>query len=156
MQQSDRILTLDPFGTLQLHTAANEAPVDMVPLRAFPLGSLRQYIALVDRQGHEHLWIEDLDTLTPETASQIEAFLAQRELMPRILRIREVSSHATPSRWRLETDRGPAELLLKTKDDIHHLPSGALLITDKFGLHFLIPQQSELDHHSQRLLARFL
>ncbi|HUX83121.1 MAG TPA: DUF1854 domain-containing protein [Halothiobacillus sp.] len=156
MQQTDRMLTLDPFGTLQLHTATNEAPVDVVPVRAFPLGSPRQYIALVDQQGHERLWIEDLDTLPSETANQIEAILAQRELIPRILRIRTVSSYATPSRWYLETDRGDAELLLKTEDDIRYLPSGALLITDKFGLHFLIPQQSELDHQSQRLLARFL
>lgn len=156
MQLTDRILTLDPFGTLQLHTAANEAPVDVVPVRAFPFGSPRQYIALVDQQGHERFWIEDLDTLIPETANQIEAILAQRELIPRILRILNVSSYATPSRWCLETDRGTAELLLKTEDDIRYLPSGALLITDKFGLHFLIPQQSELDHQSQRLLARFL
>jgi hypothetical protein len=156
MQLTDRMLTLDPFGTLQLQTGANEAPVDVVPVRAFPLGCPRQFIALVDQQGHERLWIDDLDTLPPETAAQIEANLAQRELIPRILRIRNVSSYATPSRWSLETDHGSAELLLKTEDDFRYLPSGALLITDKFGLPFLIPQQSELDHHSQRLLARFL
>lgn len=156
MSQLEPILTLDPFGMLQLHRNADLTVVDVVPVRAFPLSAPNRFIALVDRQGHEQYWIDDLATLLPDTARRIETVLAQRELTPRILRIRKVSSYATPSRWQVDTDRGTAELLLKTEDDIRHLPDGALLISDKFGLHFLIPRQSELDLHSQRLLGRFL
>lgn len=156
MSPHEPILSIDPFGTLQLHRDAGNAVIDVVPVRAFPLSAPTRFIALVDGQGHEHCWIDDLATLPPETASRIETVLAQRELTPRIQRIRKVSSYATPSRWTLDTDRGPAELLLKTEDDIRHLPDGALLISDKFGLNYLITRQSELDQHSQRLLARFL
>lgn len=156
MSQHKPILTLDPFGTLQFHHDTDRTVVDVTPVRAFPLSDANRFIALVDRQGHEQYWIDDLATLPPDTARRIETVLAQRELTPRILRIRKVSSYATPSRWQVDTERGAAELLLKTEDDIRHLPDGALLISDKFGLHFLIPRQSELDLHSQRLLARFL
>jgi hypothetical protein len=90
----------------------------------------------------------------------IEEELARRDFIPVIQRIVSVSSFATPSTWRIETDRGPTELVLKSEDDIRRLATtmgpGALLIADSQGLHYLIRDRKALDAHSQKILKRFL
>src|SRR3546814_4099672 len=76
--------------------------------------------------------------------------------MPRIQRIRQVSSFATPSTGQVETDRGDTALLLKAEEDIRRLSATTLLIVDGHGIQFLIGNVSELDKGSRRLLDHFL
>ena len=86
----------------------------------------------------------------------IEDELAQREFMPVIQRIKHVSSFATPSTWEVETDRGNTQLVLKAEDQIWRLAHTSLLITDSYGVNFLIRDSDQLDKHSRKLLDRFL
>ncbi|WP_026096779.1 DUF1854 domain-containing protein, partial [Ideonella sp. B508-1] len=74
-----------------------------------------------------------------------------------IQRLRSVSTFSTPSTWAVDTDRGPATLVLKVEEDIRRLPQrGRLLITSGHGIVFLVPDLTTLDRHSKRLLERFL
>jgi hypothetical protein len=82
--------------------------------------------------------------------------LASREFMPEIRAIRQVSSFATPSIWRVETDRGETSLVLKGEDDIRRLSPTTLLIADSHGIHFLVRDTHALDKVSRKLLDRFL
>jgi hypothetical protein len=68
-----------------------------------------------------------------------------------------VSTFSTPSTWVVETDRGPTSLVLKVEEDIRRLGGrGRLLISSGHGIVFLVPDLTQLDRHSIRLLERFL
>jgi len=82
--------------------------------------------------------------------------MASREFMPEILKIRQVSSFATPSTWEVETSRGDTGFVLKGEEDIRRLGAGTLLIADSHGIQFLIRDIHALDPASRRLLDRFL
>lgn len=135
----------------------NDASVEnVVPVRAFPIAAPGECLSLTDAEGHELAWIEKLSDLPASIHALIEEELACREFTPKICRIVEVSSFATPSTWRVQTDRGEAELLLKAEDHIRRLTHTALLITDSHGVSFLIRDVEQLDAHSRKLLDRFL
>ena len=112
--------------------------------------------ALIDSHGHELEWIDRLSDLPDELRLIVEADLSGREFIPEIKQIRDVSSFATPSTWYVETDRGETTLILQGEEDIRRLTSAALLIADSHGIHFLIRDRGTLDHHSRRILDRFL
>lgn len=149
-------LQRDTFGRLTLIDHDGERHENIVPVRAFPIASPEQGIALVDLHGHELAWIERLDDLPGEIRILVEAELASREFMPEIKRIVSVSSYATPSTWQITTNRGDTTLLLKGEEDIRRLTHPALLIADSHGIHFLIRDRTGLDAHSRKLLERFL
>lgn len=149
-------LERDAFGRLSLTDAAGRVHEGVLPVRAFPLAAPGEGIALMGADGHELVWIEQLDALPAAPRALIEEELASREFVPEILRLREVSGFATPSTWTVDTDRGPTRLVLKGEEDIRRLGGGALLIADSHGIHFRIRELAALDAHSRRLLDRFL
>jgi hypothetical protein len=80
-----------------------------------------------------------------------------REFVPTIEKIVAVSSFSTPSTWDVETDRGPARLVLKAEEDIRRLGGRTrLLIAGGDGVQFRVQDTTALDRHSRRLLERFL
>lgn len=150
-------LERNAFGRLVLRLADGTVIEDVVPVRAFALSAPDEGLALVDRTGKEWLWIPRLSDLPDKPRKLIASVLAEREFLPVIERIVSVSSFATPSTWRVETDRGATRLVLKSEDDIRRLKTpGGLLIADGNGLTFLIRDWRTLDATSRKLLKRFL
>jgi hypothetical protein len=86
----------------------------------------------------------------------IEEELASREFMPEIRRLASVSTFATPSTWKVDTDRGPTSFTLRGEEDIRRLSPQTLLIADSHGIFYLVRDMQSLDKHSRRLLDRFL
>ena len=156
MTTIDWTLRRDPQGPLQLTTADGQVHAGVMPVRAFPLAAPDEGLSLVGSDGHELVWIERLSALDAATRTLIEEELAPREFMPRIQRILGVSGYATPSTWTVETERGPAQLVLKAEDDIRRLDGKRLLIQDGNGLQFLVADRFALDRISKRILNRFL
>jgi len=156
MSTEDFKLTRDAAGRLVLTGADGARHQGVVAVRAFPISAPNEGVSLLGEDGHELRWIDRLNDLSPETRSMIDTELAQREFMPEITRIKRVSSFATPSRWQVSTNRGDTELLLKAEDQIRRLDHATLLITDGHGVSFLIPNVDAMDHHSRKLLDRFL
>jgi hypothetical protein len=76
--------------------------------------------------------------------------------MPEILRLDGVNSFATPSTWRVQTNRGATEFVLKGEEDIRRLSSRTLIVADAHGVQFLIRDLPALDKHTRKLLDRFL
>ena len=128
----------------------------IVPIRNFPITAPNENLSLVDPEGKERLWIERLDALPPELRNLIEEELSGREFVPVIRQIEAVSTFSTPSTWRINTDRGPSDLILKSEEDIRRLGNSALLVTDDQGIQFMIADVSQLDRRSRRFLERFL
>lgn len=149
-------LQRDPFGRLVLTTADGERHEGITPVRAFPIAAPDEGLSLVNFEGHEVAWVENLADQPAEIAQLLEAELASREFVPEISRIIEVSSFACPSTWQVVTNRGNTELTLKGEEDIRRLSSQRLMIADSHGIEFLIRDLSDLDRHSRKLLDRFL
>ena len=61
----DYQLQRDAFGRLQLIDRDGIAHESVVPVRAFPITSPDQGMALVDPHGHELAWIDRLSELPP-------------------------------------------------------------------------------------------
>lgn len=156
MSANDFRLTRNAAGRLVFTGTDGASHEGVVPVRAFPISAPEEGVSLLGEDGHELRWIDSLSDVPEEARLLIEAELAQREFMPEISGIRQVSSFATPSRWQVSTNRGDTELLLKSEDQIRRLTHTTLLITDGYGVSFLIRDIDTMDHHSRKLLDRFL
>lgn len=149
-------LTRNPAGRLICTLADGTVHNNITPVRAFPLAAPDEGLALMSQEGHEIAWIARLSDLDAANRALIEEELAGREFMPEIRRITDVSSFATPSTWSVQTSRGPTALVLKGEEDIRRLPDNGLLIADRHGVLYLIPDRKALDRHSRKILERFL
>jgi len=118
---ADFQLTRNAFGRLVFTGSGGEIHEGVIPVHAFPISAPQEGISLVTSDGHELTWIEHLTDLPDATRTLLQEELASREFIPEILRIRHVSSFATPSSWLVETDRGEATFILKGEDDIRRL-----------------------------------
>ena len=146
----------DPFGRLVLTLPDGTAHTGVVAVRAFPIGAPDEGLSLMSADGHELAWIERPAELDAERRTLLEEDLASREFVPEIHAIRAVSSFATPSAWKIETDRGPTTLVLKGEEDIRRLARTSLLIADRHGIQYLVRDIGALDRASRKLLDRFL
>lgn len=149
-------LDRNPFGRLVLTTADGHAHTGVTPVRAFPVGAPKLGLSLISADGHEVLWVPNLDELPEATRQLLEEELATRDFAPQILQLRSVSTYSTPSTWDVKTDRGDTRLVLKGEEDIRRLGGGALLIASGEGVLFRIADMHALDRPSRRLLERFL
>ena len=150
------LLRRNAFGRLVFRGADGAEHEGATPVRAFPIAAPETGIALLGADGHELAWIDGLADLPASARALIEEELSGREFMPEIRRLRGVSSFATPSTWRVETDRGEASFVLKGEEDIRRLSANTLLVADSHGIQFLIRDIQALDGASRRILDRFL
>jgi hypothetical protein len=146
----------DAFGrwALQMPDGTRHTPV--TALRAYPVSAPNEGVALMDASGHEVFWIDDLAHLPLLLRSRVLQALNEREFLPEILQLTDVSSFATPSTWSVLTDRGATQFLLKGEEDIRRLTGTVLLINDANGVQFMIRDLGAMDKHSRKLLDRFL
>lgn len=152
----DFTLHRNAFGRLVLTDAEGIAHVGVVPVRAFPLAAPEDGLSLVGPDGHELAWLDRIEALPADARALVEEELGPREFVPRIERLLSVSGFATPSTWRVQTDRGETSFVLKAEEDIRRLQGGALLVTSGEGMQLLVPDRFGLDRPSRRLLERFL
>ncbi|MBU3584976.1 DUF1854 domain-containing protein [Polynucleobacter sp. AM-26B4] len=149
-------LSKNTFGQLCLRTEDGQFYEQVLPVKAFPISLPGECIAIVDRDGHELIWLDNLNQVSAENQSIIKEELANREFMPVLTKIAEVSSFATPSTWTVETSRGATQFVLKGEEDIRRISKDTYLISDNHGVQYLIENIQTLDKHSRRLLDRFL
>lgn len=156
MSAPDYRLHRDAFGRLVFTHANGDVCEGVVLVRAFPITAPEGGFALVDAYGHELAWIDRLSEVPEAWRTLLAEELNGREFMPVISRLIGVSGYATPCRWRVQTDHGETEFVLKGEEDIRRLTPPALLIADSHGIHYLIRDRNALDAHSRKILDRFL
>jgi hypothetical protein len=144
------------FGHLVLTDAEGREHIGVFPVRAFPIGAPDEGVSVVDADGHELAWVPCLSELDEAQHALLTEALEQREFLPRLLRVKSVSSFATPSTWDVETDRGPTRITLKGEEDIRRLGLNLLIVNDAHGVQYLIRDLMAMDKHSRKLLDRFL
>lgn len=150
-------LERNAFGKLMLTNAQGERFEGVMPVRAFPIQSPEDGIALVSLDGHEVGWVDRLDAVPEPAQGLIRQELSTREFVPVIERIVNVSSFSTPCTWSVATDRGETEFVLRGDEDIRRIgKAGSLLISDVHGIQYLVRDQYALDLHSKKILDRFM
>lgn len=154
METTQFELSRNAFGKLIL-TSNGQTHEGAIPIRAFPLHTPDENIALVSTDGHEVAWINRLLDLSVQVRKMILDELAGREFVPEIQRIIGVSSFSTPCTWTVQTDRGETSFVLRVEEDIRRVGE-SLLVTDSHGINFLIRQPGKLDKHGRKILDRFL
>jgi hypothetical protein len=152
----DFSLAFDPFGKLVVTLADGTQHVGAVVARAFPIATPDQCISILSAEGKELAWVENLNDLAANERDIVSQALQGREFMPEILRLDGVNSFSTPSIWRVQTNRGAAQLVLKGEEDIRRLSASRLIVADAHGVQFLIRDLPSLDRHTRKLLDRFL
>jgi hypothetical protein len=152
----DFSLAFDPFGKLVVSLADGTQHVGAVVARAFPIATPDHCISILSAEGKELAWVENLNDLPDNEREIVAQALQGREFMPEILRLDGVNSFSTPSIWRVQTNRGPAQLVLKGEEDIRRLSASRLIVADAHGVQFLIRDLPSLDRHTRKLLDRFL
>ena len=143
-------------GRLVFTDADGLSHAGVVPVRAFPIAAPDEGISLVNAEGHEVAWVEDLRAVAPAARALLEEELALRDFVPEITRLKSVSSFGTPSVWTVETDRGETSFILKGEEDIRRLARTGLLIAGSQGVQYSVRDMTALDRASRRLLERFL
>jgi hypothetical protein len=157
LKPNDWDLQKDAFGKLTFISASNQRFAGVVPIRAFPIQSPDVGIALVNMDGQEVAWIEELSGVAEPAQTLIRSELSSREFMPVISQILSVASFSTPCTWTVKTDRGDTDFVLRGDEDIRRIgTAGTLLISDSHGIQYLIRDQFALDAKSKKILDRFL
>jgi hypothetical protein len=151
-----RDLHLDANGRLVLTDLNGATHEGVTPVRAHPISAPDEGLSLVGVHGHELAWVERLSALPDGPRKLLEAELAAREFHPTLKRLISVNTFATPSTWRIATDRGEIDFVLKSEEDIRRLDENRLLITSTHGVQLQVPDRWALDKPSKRLLERFL
>lgn len=150
-------LSRNPFGKLVWISPDGETFEAVQPVRAFPIQSPEDGIALVSTKGHELVWIDRLCEVPEPAQTLIREELATREFMPVIHDILSVTSFSTPCTWHVRTDRGQTEFVLRGDEDIRRIGvQHALLVEDAHGIQFLIRDWLALNTSSRKILDRFL
>jgi hypothetical protein len=149
-------LSRNAFGQLALTLPDGRVVQGVMPVRAFPVQSPEQGIALMDTDGHEAVWLDALSDVPQPAQGLIRDALESREFMPEIQTIVSVSSFSTPCTWVVKTDRGDTQFVLRGDEDIRRLAGQTLLISDSHGIHFLIRDLDKLNKDSRKILDRFM
>ena len=150
-------LERDAFGKLVLTSLSGVRFEGVVPIRAFPIQAPEDGISMVNLDGEEVGWVDDLGDVPEPAQSLIRQDLGAREFMPIISSIDAVTSFSTPCTWTVQTDRGTTDFVLRGDEDIRCIgKDNALLIADTHGIQYLVRDQLALNAHSKKILDRFL
>jgi hypothetical protein len=149
-------LQRDAFGrwTVTLPDGARHNHV--MAVRAFPVSDAQAGAAIMSREGHEIVWMNQISQLQEPLRTKVLQALNEREFLPEILQLQAVSSFATPSTWTVQTNRGTTQFMLKGEEDIRRLTGTVLLINDAHGVQYMIRDLTAMDKQSRKLLDRFL
>jgi hypothetical protein len=157
-EQAPRVpfaLKRDAFGVWMLHLSDGTVHEHVVVVRAFPVSHPDAGFSVLNRQGHELVWVDDIQASDATEREALLQAVAEREFMPEIERLDKVSGFIAPCTWYVQTNRGPTQLWLKGEEDIRRMSSQTWLVADGHGVQYLIRDLSRLDRHSRKLLDRF-
>lgn len=128
--------------------------------RALPLSLPRQYLAILsheEKEPKEVGMIRNLDDLDGLSKSAAEQELQLRYVVPTITRILSIKQEPAFWRWTIETDRGPAELIMRNiHEHVRVMGPSRLILTGVDGRRFELANTSSLDGHSKYLLRRYM
>jgi hypothetical protein len=149
-------LSRDAWGQLTLIDAEGVRHANVLPVPMFPISDSSHWVSLVGSDGHEIVCVEDPQQLAADVRAVLEEELARREFVPIIERITWVSGNSEPCEWRVDTDRGPTQFVLKNEEDVRRLGPHQILIVDAKGIRYQIPDLRSVDAKSRRIVEWYV
>lgn len=139
-------------------TLENERSYTRVSVaRAFPLSAPGHYIGFLDASGKDVGMIYDPEQLDHESRRVVEEELERRYFVPVVERVLSVREEFGTIYWRVETDRGEKEIVVRNlRDNLQELSPTRLIITDIEGNRFEFPDITRVDGKTQNIIMRGL
>ena len=153
---SDWNLMRNALGRWCYIDAQGERHEPVTVARAFPISQPDQLISILDADGHELAWIDDVQALDAALANRLREAVNEREFLPEIEAVVGVSRFVTPCQWTVKTHRGVPTFTLQGEEDVRRINGDLLIVSDKHGVQYLIRDLSALDRGSRKLLDRFM
>lgn len=148
-------ITRNHLGALVMERPG-EPPLPVKPVRALPLTDPENWIGLVDEKGKPVHMLRSLAELDAASRELLMRELEQSYFLPKITCIRHVFEEYGVLRLTVETDRGPREFEIRSRENIRFLPGGRILLRDLDGNRYEIPCLQDLDLRSQVLAQGYL
>ncbi|MFQ6097827.1 MAG: DUF1854 domain-containing protein [Armatimonadota bacterium] len=144
-------------GRVRMEIADERCVLHVKVARCFPLSHPQRYIGFRDEDDKDIGTIVEPSELDPESQCVVEEELRKRYFVPIITRIHEIKEEFGVAYWRVDTDKGPREFVVRgLHDDIHELDGNRVLIVDVDGNRFDIPDYTALDPKSYALIEKIL
>jgi hypothetical protein len=124
--------------------------------RAFPLSMPDRHIGFRDAADHDIGLLPTLEGLDPESRRIADEELDRRYFLPKLVRVLSAKEEYGTVTWEAETDRGRRTFVLQNlRESVQTLsPSTRVLVTDKDGNRFEVPDVSRLDAKTRAMLGR--
>ncbi|MFO0865783.1 MAG: DUF1854 domain-containing protein [Gemmataceae bacterium] len=149
-------LHYDPFGRFVLTMPDGLTHVGVEAVRSFPATDPNRFVSIVDAEGREVAWVDDLASLPADLRRTLEAELTRRHFLPSIERILQVKGQIQPTEWDVETDHGPVRFTLNSDEDVRRMPNGWIVIADAQGVRYAVRNLDALDPASRRWLDNYI
>ena len=144
-------------GVTRMTLEGDRSWVRISMARAFPLSDPDHYIGFLDGAGKDVGLLQDPSQLDHESRRILEEELEKRYFVPIVERVLSVKEEFGTIYWRVETDRGEKEIVVRNmRDNIQELSSSRLIITDVDGNRFEFPDYTKLDNKSIGIIMRHL
>ncbi|MBB6052934.1 DUF1854 domain-containing protein [Armatimonas rosea] len=125
--------------------------------RAFPLSLQDQYIGLRDAKDKDIGMLETLKGLDESSRAIVDEELERRYFVPTIRKVTKVKKEYDTVNFEVETDKGERKFSVQNlKDSIQEVGGGRILLTDRTGSRYNIPDVMKLDEKTFAILSRVL
>ena len=153
--QTDRFtLRRDANGQLRFDSGVHrDEAITLTP--AYPLSEPGRWLSLRAVDGSELALIEDPESLPAEQRRLVDEELSMRQFVPIISRVHRASNTTTGLEVDVDTDHGRTTLVLDADEHIRRVSDTRVVLTDRAGVRYLIPDLAKLDQQSRNRLERF-
>jgi hypothetical protein len=147
----------DAGGVLRLTLEGDRSYLKVKVTRAFPLSLAGQYVGLADGQDRQIAIVKDPADLDPESRAITQEELRRRYFTAIIKSVEEVKELFGVVQWKVITDRGPREFLVRgMRESVYEMEGDQILVMDVDGNRFQLPRFDQLDRESRALVEKVL
>ena len=152
-----RIRIFRVAGVTRLTILENRSWTKVMVARAFPLSDPHHYLGFLDGAGKDIGLLHDPNALDVESRKIVDEELDKRYFVPVVERSLSVKEEYGTVYWRVETDRGEKEIVVRNlRDNLMELGGSRIIVTDVDGNRFEFPDYTRLDGKSQGIIMRSL
>lgn len=147
----------DAKGILRLTIEEDRSYLKVKVCRAFPLSCAGQYIGFADERDRQIAIVKDLNSLDPDSRRLVQEELRRRYFTAKIRSVDEVKEMFGVVQWRVTTDRGPREFIVRgMRESVFEIENSHLLIVDVDGNRYELPPLEALDPRSRALVEKVM
>jgi len=144
-------------GKLRMEITDDRCVLHVKVARAFPVSDPDHYIGFRDEDDKDIGMVPDPSKLESRTRRIVAEEVRKRYFVPVITRIHSVKEEYGVGHWIVDTDRGRREFVVRgMRDSIWEVSGNRLIVIDADNNRYDIPDYTELDYRSYRLIEETL